>query len=96
MSPLSKYINKRIQKYNIVFKTDIDIMRYCSDIMRSRFPLVSRGYYEEFDLEFQFTPTTHKKWAGYYDNWEELKEWHVITSIDIEKKFREHYPEKVI
>ncbi len=96
MTPLYRLINDRIKKYHMVFEDNTSIMRYCADIMRSRFPLVSKGYYEDFDLEFQFTPTTHKNWAGYYDKWEDLKEWHVLTSFEIEDKFAEHYPEKVI
>lgn len=94
--PLYDYINNKVKNTNIPFEDPIDIMKYCANCMTARFPLVGRGYYEEFDLEFQFTPTTHKKYAGYYDSWGDLKEWHVLTSDDVENKFAQHYPEKVI
>ena len=96
MRPLYDFINDKVKTYPGTFGDPIDIMRYCANCMTARFPLVGREYYEEFDLEFQFTPTTHKEYAGYYDSWEELKEWHVLTSDEIENKFANHYPEKVI
>ena len=69
---LYDYINITVKEHD-PFKTEIDIMRYCTNYVISKFPLILKEYYEEFDLEFQFTPSTHKQYAGYFDSWKQKK-----------------------
>jgi hypothetical protein len=71
-------------------------MEYCADLLYRNFPLVAKKYYEDFDLPFQFTPTTYKNYSGYFDSWDNQQEWHILTSRDIENTFSELYPEKII